>query len=510
MATVEEIREAAESDLLTFIRLVAPHIVMGSVHEDLLNWWTREEGSNNQLCLLPRGHQKSRMIAYRVAWWLTRFPESTILYVSATADLAEKQLYAVKNIIDNKIYRRYWPDMIHPDEGKREKWASMEIAVDHPKRKDEGIRDPSIKAAGLTTNITGFHADVVVLDDCVVPNNAYTEEGRTKVANLYSQLASIENPGSYEWVVGTRYHPADLYSVLMAMHESEYDEDGELVREEPVYELFQKVVEENGEYLWPKTLRKDGKAFGFDAKVLARIKAKYVDTTQFYAQYYNNPNDPGKERINSTKFQYYDKTYLTRNSGSWYYRDRKMNVFAAIDFAFSTMKKADFTAIVVIGIDSDGFVYVLDIDRFKTDSIKEYFDHILKLQNRWDFRKLRAEVTVAQQAVVRELKDSYIRPMGIPLSVDEHRPNRHQGSKEERILANLAPKYDNLSVWHYRGGNCQLLEEELMAQHPEHDDISDAFAAAVEIAVPPANLSNGHNRQNNVVYSSRFGGVSYA
>ena len=242
MATVEEIREAAESDLLTFIRLVAPHIVMGSVHEDLLNWWTREEGSNNQLCLLPRGHQKSRMIAYRVAWWLTRFPESTILYVSATADLAEKQLYAVKNIIDNKIYRRYWPDMIHPDEGKREKWASMEIAVDHPKRKDEGIRDPSIKAAGLTTNITGFHADVVVLDDCVVPNNAYTEEGRTKVANLYSQLASIENPGSYEWVVGTRYHPADLYSVLMAMHESEYDEDGELVREEPVYELFQKVV----------------------------------------------------------------------------------------------------------------------------------------------------------------------------------------------------------------------------------------------------------------------------
>ena len=27
-----------------------------------------------------------------------------------------------------------------------------------------------------------------------------------------------------------------------------------------------------------------------DDQVLARIKAKYVDTTQYYAQYYNEPN----------------------------------------------------------------------------------------------------------------------------------------------------------------------------------------------------------------------------
>ena len=42
--------------------------------------------------------------------------------------------------------------MIAPDEGKREKWATTAIAVDHPTRKEEGVRDYTIRTAGLTTN----------------------------------------------------------------------------------------------------------------------------------------------------------------------------------------------------------------------------------------------------------------------------------------------------------------------------------------------------------------------
>ena len=189
--TIDQIREAAENDLLTFINLVAPQILLGAVHEEVIRWWTREDAKANQLLLLPRGHQKSRLLAYRAAWWITKNPDTTILYVSATSALAEKQLLAIKNILDSPIYRRYWPEMIHPDEGKREKWAVSEICVDHPKRKTEGIRDSTVLAAGLTTNTTGFHADIVCLDDIVVPGNAYTEDGRDKVSSAYSQLASI-------------------------------------------------------------------------------------------------------------------------------------------------------------------------------------------------------------------------------------------------------------------------------------------------------------------------------
>lgn len=506
--TVDQIKEIAESDLLAFIKLVAPQLMLGSIHEEVIRWWTREEAKDNQMLLLPRGHLKSKLIALRAAWWITKYPETTILYVSATSELAEKQLYAIKNILDSKIYRRYWPEMVHPEEGKREKWNVSEIAVDHPKRKLEGVRDSTVFAAGLTTNVTGFHADVVILDDMVVPKNAYTEEGRSKVAALYSQLASIENPGAKEWIVGTRYHPKDIYQSLIDMEEEVYDEEGNLLESESVYELKQEVVETNGEFLWPVQQRVDGKKFGFDERILARIKAKYTtqgETTQFFAQYYNNPNSAENSVINQDKFQYYERKHLENEGGDWYIKGRKLNVYAAIDFAFSRSKKADYTALVTIGIDSDHNIYILEIDRFKTDRIVDYFNHIVNAQNKWGFRKMRAEITVAQQAVVRELKESYIKPQGIPLSIDEYRPSRHEGDKEERLAATLEPKYDNMQVWHYRGGNCQSLEEELILKHPPHDDIKDALANAINISVAPKR-QRVMTQDTNVFYHPRFGG----
>ena len=400
-------------------------------------------------------------------------------------------------------------DRINPDEGKREKWSVAEIAVDHPQRKLEGVRDSTVKAAGLTTNTTGFHADVVVLDDIVVPGNAYTQDGRDKVAAAYSQLASIENPGAKEWVVGTRYHPQDIYQTMISMKETIYDKEGEITGEESVYELLQKVVEDNNEFLWPKQQRPDGKYFGFDLAELARIKAKYVDKTQFYAQYYNNPNTSENAPIDSSKFQYYERKILRAEDGDWYFKDKKLNIFAAIDFAFSLNKKADSTALVVVGVTCDWDVYILDIDRFKTNKISEYFKHIVEAQYKWGFRKIRAEITVAQQAIVQELKDSYIKPNGLSLSIDEYRPSRSEGDKQERILSHLQSKYDNLQMWHYRGGNCQILEEELTMAHPPHDDVSDALANAIAISVPPRKNVQQIKRSN-VLYNSRFGGISYA
>ena len=121
----DTIRIAAERDLFTFIKLVAPHRVLGSIHEDLIRWWLRDEAKNHQLCLLPRDHQKSTMVAYRVAWEITRNPALTVLYISSTANLAEKQLKFIKDIFTSKIYRRYWPQMVLSEEGKRAKWSEQ-------------------------------------------------------------------------------------------------------------------------------------------------------------------------------------------------------------------------------------------------------------------------------------------------------------------------------------------------------------------------------------------------
>lgn len=509
---IKAVRDRAEADLEYFIKLLAPHRLLGAVHLELIGWWGRSGGKDHQMVLLPRAHQKSAMIAYRVAWEITRNPAVTIMYLSATANLAEKQLKMIKDILTSPIYRRYWPEMVNEAEGKRERWNTWEIAVDHPIRKAEGVRDPTVFTAGLTSGTTGMHCDIAVLDDVVVPENAYTEEGRQKVAEAYSLLSSIENPGAREWVVGTRYHPRDLYDDLRQMAEQTYDADGELLEEIPVYEVFERVVEDKGdgtgEFLWPVQYRADGKRFGFDTAILARKKAQYLDKSQFRAQYYNNPNDPDNEPIKREWFQYYDKNNVRVSDGVVTLSGVPLVTAAAIDFAFSINESSDYTCIVITGADSQGNIYVLDIVRFKTSSISEYYAEIKKAYLRWKFRKIRMEITVAQQVLVRELRDQYIRPDGLPVSVDEYRPST-KVSKEERIGAVLRPRYENKSVWHYVGGNCQALEEELVLAKPPHDDIKDALTNAIEIQQIPT----GHQfrkktavTSNMSVTRSRFGG----
>ena len=511
----DQIREIAEGDLEAFIKLVQPQRVLGDVHKELIRWWTRSDARSHQMVLLPRDHAKSYFAACRAAWEITKNPAIRILYISSTANLAEKQLGLIKQIITSSIYRKYWPEMTHPDEGKREKWTNNEISVDHPLRKIEAIRDPTVFTAGLTTNVVGMHCDIAILDDVVTNETAYTEEGREKVRTQYSLLASIEGADALEWVVGTRYHPKDLYNDLLASKIELYDETGEMVSDEPLYEIFQREVEDMGDgtgtYLWPKQQRADGKWFGFDQNILAKKYAQYIDKTQFRAQYYNNPNDAGTASIKPEFFQYYDRAKLTRSDGKWYYQGQRLNIFAAIDFAYSIRLKADFTSIVVVGVDSLGNHYVLDIERFKTQMISDYFNKILQLHIRWDFRKLRAEVTAAQEIIVKDLKENYIRRNGLSLAIDEYRPTRQEGIKLERIEAILQPKYSNRQMWHYHGGNTQILEEELVQQNPAHDDIKDALANAVAICITPTAgrlASQAPSWQKPGIINQRFGGMA--
>jgi hypothetical protein len=434
-----------------------------------------------------------------------------MVYLSATATLAEAQLLAIKNILISDVYNRYWPNMINPEEGKREKWSNNAISVDHPARKHERTRDHTIFTCGLTSTSTGLHCEVLVADDVVVPENAYTEEGRRKTAAAMSQFASILNTGGVVKACGTRYHPADQYSIWLDQTTPVYNDKMEIIDNKPIWELMQHEVETNGVFLWPRSARpSDGRMFGFDQQELALKSAMYTDRTQFYAQYYNNPNDPESARMDDTRFQYFDHKKLTHSYGTWHYNENRLNLYAGIDFAYTTKKTSDYTAIVVIGVDCEHNVYVLELDRFKTDKIQDYYDRIDKLQQKWGFTKLRAEVTAAQSVIVRDLKER-IRQNGGRIKIDAHKPNRNLGNKEERIAAVLEPKYANLQMWHYKGGYIPMLEEELMMARPPHDDLKDVLAFTVETAKAPRERPERpeQQQQQQNLYNSRFGGVAF-
>lgn len=517
-AEAKEVRERAKADLAFFAKLVNPGYMYGSVHQEIFRWMQDytlfgkgEDYTSNKLIMLPRAHLKSHMVATWCAWIITRHPEVTMLYVSATSELAQTQLYAVKNIIGSSVYQRFFPEYLDPQEGKREKWSTMRMSVDHPQRKLEGIRDPTIATAGLTTNTTGWHADIVVADDLVVPENAYTEDGRDSVARKTSQFTSIRNNGGFTMACGTRYHPKDIYDVWKNQVVEDFNDEGDFIGKSPVWSIQEYVVEADGIFTWPRSVREDGKAFGFDQRSLARIRAEYVDNVQFHAQYYNDPNAPGSERINRDKFQYFNPRLLKKDGSRWAYNGRKLNIYAAVDFAFSLSKAADYTAIVVIGVDSEKNIYVLDIDRFKSDRTQTYFEHIAELHSRWRFNRLRAEVNVAQVVIVNGIKD-HIKREGLSLPIDEFRPGKAEGTKEDRIKASLEHRYDNLTMWHCEGGWTQQLEEELILSKPPHDDMKDALASAVDISVAPKQSSRNKMEMfmdGAVQTNSRFGGVAF-
>ena len=87
---------------------------------------------------------------------------------------------------------------------------------------------------------------------------------------------------------------------------------------------------------------------------------------------------------------------------------------------------------------------------------------------------------------------------------------RNEGTKAERIAAALEHKYENMSVWHYKGGYTDMLEEELIQARPAHDDLKDALASAVSIAVKPKGSREDKQRDNVIQFNRRFGGVAFS
>ncbi|MDY0087127.1 MAG: hypothetical protein RBS78_01015 [Coriobacteriia bacterium] len=504
---LDKVRKQAEDDLFFFAQLVNPSYQYGTIHREAFRWISRPDAKRDQLVLLPRAHLKSHIIATWCAWWITKHPETTILYVSATEDLATQQLYSIKSILESDVYQGFWPDMIHKQEAKREEWSFKNIKVDHPDRKKFGVRDRTVAARSVGGNTTGLHCDVLVFDDLVVPDNAYTADGRAKVQASYSQFSSVANAGSISKVVGTRYHGKDIYAQMLSTEVELFDDEGNIVGTEAMYECFERKVEAEGTYLWPRAQNpKTKKWFGFNDAELAKIRAKYFaagERAQYYAQYYNNPNDPDSEKLTADSFQYYSRKYLSEIDGTWHFQGKPLAVFAAGDLAYTEGVRSDFTAFAVIGLDQDGFIYILELDQFKTTKYETIYKAALRLFEKWKFKKLRMETNAGANLVVEYLKDR-VREDGKTLVVEG---KRSEGEKTERCAAILLPRYENKTIWHYEGGLITTYEEQVTLSRPSHDDLRDAMAAAVEISKPPAKRRRQTESRGSVItFNPRFGG----
>lgn len=519
----KELRDFYEGSLFEFAKYVLPTHCFGLIHEKLFSWLSNPDANANQLALLPRGHLKSTCVAVWVAWEITRKPWLTFVYLSAGEDLASLQVSLIKSILTCDEYRALWPEMVNEKEGDRDKWSAWAFNVDHPLRKERGVRDYSVVVKTIKANSIGLHCDRLVLDDVVVDKNAYSAVGRREVQQSVAQFASIKNTGAITKAVGTVYHPKDLYANFKKAQLDNYNmETGEHTGTVPLWDVMEEVVEDRGDmlgnYLWPRMQSPiTGEWYGFDIHELARKKAEYVSmgqTVQFYAQYYNNPNDPDSARLDYDHFRYIRKELLKKVDGVWTFNGKPLKTFCGVDVAYTDItesggKAADYTAMAVIGIDSEGFIYVLDLRRFKTNKYDVYYKNLSELYTLWGFRKVQVESNAGGKLVAQEIKRK-VREDGHSIEVIGKPASTKQGTKFERHAAVLEPRYRNGTIFHVEGGLTKQLEDEVVLERPPNDDLKDGVTIAIEISTPPAksgvaSFSRAVAR-NNQAPASRFGG----
>lgn len=517
--TLASIKEACEADFFTFCRVLNSNYLYGDIHEEVCSWLSNPNANERQLLLLPRGHLKSHIVACYCAWIITKQPWITLVYLASQEDLGKAQLHAIKQIMTSDVYLQLWPDMLSEEsgiKGERGAWSAFAFDVDHPLRKQRRVRDHTMIVKTVKSNAQGLHCDGLVYDDVVVPAFAATITGRNELSRSLGYFNSILNPGGWIKAVGTRYDPADAYQSMIDASYPLWDEvKGIEVGEIKLWDVLEKTVEDSidrsgrGKYLWPRTESPaTGESFGFDANTMAKIRASYIaheGLVNFYSQYYNDPNSPGTERISRDKFQYYDPSHVKIVDGRINFNRRALRVFCAMDVAWTESATADYTAIAVIGIDTDGYIYILDIDRFKTTDFLEYYTRIQQLQDRWLFRRMLVETNAGGYLVAQEI-EKFVRRNGGALIVDRRPATSRLGSKEERWASVLEPRYESKSIFHKRGGLTAVLEEELVSARPKNDDLKDALCSAVSVAVPPPNRNNLEYDTTVNVIAGKFGG----
>jgi len=151
-----------------------------------------------------RGVGKSYIAAAYTVWSLLRDPQKKIMVVSASKARADDFSTFVQRIITEMPLCQH---LIAKD-GQR--WSK--IAFDVAPAKASG--SPSVKSVGITGQITGSRADLIIADDIEVPNNSMTHTMREKLAESVKEFDAVLKPDGSIMYLGTPQTEMSLYNTL--------------------------------------------------------------------------------------------------------------------------------------------------------------------------------------------------------------------------------------------------------------------------------------------------------
>ena len=194
------------TDFRNFLFLAFKHLKLPSptpVQFDIANYIA---GNETRIIISAfRGVGKSWITAIYVLWRLYLDPNINILVVSASKNRADDfSTFCLRLLSEIPILQH-----LYPKSDQRQSKISFDVGTAN------ASQQPSVKSLGITSQLTGSRADLVVADDVETSGNTQTQFMRDKLSESIKEFEAIIKPDTSKIVfLGTPQVEQSIYNKL--------------------------------------------------------------------------------------------------------------------------------------------------------------------------------------------------------------------------------------------------------------------------------------------------------
>jgi hypothetical protein len=152
-----------------------------------------------------RGVGKSFITVAFALWFLRMNPQRKIMVTSASQKDADSFSIFAKMLINEMEILQY----LRPRRGQRDSNQVWDVGPTLPDR------SPSVKSVGLTGQLTGSRADLIIPDDVEITKNAFSQVLRERNAELVKEFDAVLKPGGLVRYLGTPQTEQSIYNKLI-------------------------------------------------------------------------------------------------------------------------------------------------------------------------------------------------------------------------------------------------------------------------------------------------------
>jgi len=175
------------------------------IQSDIGNWVAY--GPQYRMVQAQRGQAKTTITAIYAVWRCIHDPTTRVLILSAGGDMATE----IANWIIQIIMGMPELECMRPDRAAGDRSGVDAFDIHHSLKGPE--KSPSIACIGITANMQGKRADVLIADDIESSKNSQTATQRIRLHHLTLDFSSICSNGDIIWL-GTPQSVDSLYNTL--------------------------------------------------------------------------------------------------------------------------------------------------------------------------------------------------------------------------------------------------------------------------------------------------------